>query len=490
MIQQQEVAVAEEAPEPEAETDHDAFVFVGFPMLPTGVVVYDSKTMKKAKQIEAETRLTESDEMEDLIIKAAKHIHTAKEMCEFANEKIRKSVESHCKSAAEKDAPTYEYVDTIICDFCQNLGLPQLGEHQAGATYYYSPLTIYCFGITNVYLEQPKLQAYIYHEGEGKKGGNNVASMIMKHIRDMGWATTDDGAKQRTELNIIMDNCAGQNKNRMVLRLSPLLVELQWYARVNMIFLVAGHTKNAADRLFNLLQREYQKSNIYNLEQLIQKLNNHPLIDAVKVNEDVFIDWDAFLGKIYTGIPGGLVSQYQYFFSFAWQPGWLFAQLSSALTAEGVKVDLRNTKMAQDDRMKMLSPGQSFDTSQIAMLKPPGVRAIKQVEMYEKWHKFVPEEHITDLYKKPEVSTVAELKQQQKRKKELLINNKQEEDDNITVVAAATAVVAIKNTTKKARAANKKAPAKRKVLVKNKATSKRQPATKQTTKMTRGKKKG
>jgi hypothetical protein len=58
-------------------------------------------------------------------------------------------------------------------------------------------------------------------------------------------------------LNLVMDNCSRQNKNKYVLHLVTLFVELKDYQRVNIIFLVAGHTKNAADRLFNLLKQQY-----------------------------------------------------------------------------------------------------------------------------------------------------------------------------------------------------------------------------------------
>ena len=53
------------------------------------------------------------------------------------------------------------------------------------------------------------------------------------------------------ELNFVMDNCGGQNKNRMVLRLAPYLVENGFFRVVNIIFLVRGHTKNPCDRMSN-----------------------------------------------------------------------------------------------------------------------------------------------------------------------------------------------------------------------------------------------
>jgi hypothetical protein len=148
-----------------------------------------------------------------MILKAARHVQIAKEMQEFANKKIQESIKCHSKTLDEiQKQMLHSWKDTIICNFCQNMGLPQLGEHQAGATYYYLPLTVNCFGIADMYKKDATLTAYIYHEGEGKKGGNNVASLILKHLIDKGW-TGNRHNKYAEELNIIMDNCAGQNKN-------------------------------------------------------------------------------------------------------------------------------------------------------------------------------------------------------------------------------------------------------------------------------------
>ena len=152
--------------------------FTGLPAI-TNIVLYDKKTMKSATQIEKETRIQDEDEKEEMILKAARHVQTAKDQRKYANEKIRLAVSSHNTPIAEQDNSSYCQIDTIICDFCQNMGLPQLGEHQAGATYYFSPLTVNCFGIADVSLTEPRLAAYVYHKGKGKKGGNNVVSLIM-----------------------------------------------------------------------------------------------------------------------------------------------------------------------------------------------------------------------------------------------------------------------------------------------------------------------
>jgi hypothetical protein len=64
------------------------------------------------------------------------------------------------------------------------MALPYFGEWQPGDTYYYyyyTPLNIYNIGMVDASEEQDKLYCHIYQEeGDGKKGGNNVASLAPK----------------------------------------------------------------------------------------------------------------------------------------------------------------------------------------------------------------------------------------------------------------------------------------------------------------------
>ena len=74
--------------------------------------------------------------------------------------------------------------DMFVCDYAQNLDMPHFGGEQPGDTYYYSPLTINVFGVVDYSVEE--LDAYVYTEGEGKKGGNNVVSLIQKSLEKKG----------------------------------------------------------------------------------------------------------------------------------------------------------------------------------------------------------------------------------------------------------------------------------------------------------------
>jgi hypothetical protein len=59
----------------------------------------------------------------------------------------------------------------LVGDYCQNMNAPHFGSKPPGATYYFSPLNVYCFGMVDVAAgTNLKLYAHIYHEGKGKKG--------------------------------------------------------------------------------------------------------------------------------------------------------------------------------------------------------------------------------------------------------------------------------------------------------------------------------
>jgi hypothetical protein len=107
-------------------------------------------------------------------------------------------------------------IDCIVGNYCQNLALPYMGKHQPGETYYFSPLTVNCFGLANVGIDKALLTAYIYHKREGKKGGNNMASLVHRYLDESRWINR--GQLTRKELNLVMDNCGRQNKNKYVIK--------------------------------------------------------------------------------------------------------------------------------------------------------------------------------------------------------------------------------------------------------------------------------
>ena len=123
--------------------------------------------------------------------------------------------------------------------------LPVFNDNQPGCTYYYSPLGVYNLGVVNHddYGDgefKEHMYAHVYHESDGKKGANNVASLIMKTFLKIGILRENE---MGGELSIVFDNYSGQNKNNTILKMLCYLVEMGYFKRVNFIFLIVGHTK-------------------------------------------------------------------------------------------------------------------------------------------------------------------------------------------------------------------------------------------------------
>ena len=94
--------------------------------------------------------------------------------------------------------------------------LPIYNSEQPGVTYYFCPLSVYHLGMVNhgpdysdVRGVSEHMHCHVYHKGVGKKGANNVSSLILKTLRLLPLLREDSVGG---ELNIVFDNCSGQNK--------------------------------------------------------------------------------------------------------------------------------------------------------------------------------------------------------------------------------------------------------------------------------------
>ena len=110
-------------------------------------------------------------------------------------------------AAANKDHS--ESVYTFVVDYGQNMELPSYrGDSLSNSTYYFSPLSVFNFGVVNhahVYHDgrvSEHMHAHVYHEGVGKKGANNVASLIIKTLRHLNILCEDLVGGELVKYNI------------------------------------------------------------------------------------------------------------------------------------------------------------------------------------------------------------------------------------------------------------------------------------------------
>jgi hypothetical protein len=94
------------------------------------------------------------------------------------------------------------------------------------------------------------------------------------------WLRKGDPCKK---LVIAVDNCGGQNKNKIVFRLTPYLVEMGYFLTFGFCVYVHGHTKNVCDLTFNQRKLKYHKNDVFTWSRVIKTRNvneNLRIIDA------------------------------------------------------------------------------------------------------------------------------------------------------------------------------------------------------------------
>ena len=126
-------------------------------------------------------RTRSQEEKERMLLEAAEHIKMARAQRKLYQEKVAKAKRTATNPHASR---TY----TFVVDYGQNMELPKFGEQQPGVTYYYSPMTVNNLGMVNhahVYESgrvSEHMHCHVYTEAEGKKGANNVASLMRTQL--------------------------------------------------------------------------------------------------------------------------------------------------------------------------------------------------------------------------------------------------------------------------------------------------------------------
>jgi hypothetical protein len=125
-----------------------------------------------------------TESREQMIIRANEHVQMVRAQRILYVNLVLKARE-HSKQNIEHIQRSY----TFVVDFGQNMELPSFNGEQPGSTYYYSPLSVYNLGMVDQShkdcdgIECDHMHAHVYHEGIGKKGANNVCSLIVKTLQ-------------------------------------------------------------------------------------------------------------------------------------------------------------------------------------------------------------------------------------------------------------------------------------------------------------------
>eukprot|EP00835_Amoeboradix_gromovi_P001932 NODE_99_length_20944_cov_0.552746.p4 type:complete len:294 gc:universal NODE_99_length_20944_cov_0.552746:8306-7425(-) len=161
-------------------------------------------------------------------------------------------------------------VTHLSFDFSQNLVLPCF-QDQPLELYFLSLLNVSLFGIHNE--TRSRQLNYIYREDQGKKGSNNVASMLVDYIHRLP-------KSEIKHLILFADNCAGQNKNNTIVKLLCWLCLTNVCETITLKFMIKGHTKFLPDSCFGHNKKKYAAQNVFGIEQIKEIIS-----DSSTVNE-------------------------------------------------------------------------------------------------------------------------------------------------------------------------------------------------------------
>ena len=341
--------------------------------------------------------MNDEQENNETVIKAAAiHVEQAQIQREMFNQKVEEAKESRFKKRKERTV-------TWVLDYAQNMAVPQFGSEQPGKTYYLCHLNIYVFGIVDSVTDT--LVAKVYGEDVAGKGGNTVASMLYDQVvKTLLPTPCEADVNPIKELNLVMDNCGGQNKNRMVMRLLHVIVLWKIAVRVSAIFLVKGHTKNPCDRKFNELRQNTHDDNIYTPSMLFDALNKQDMVSAEEFKS--FYDWDRWQTEhMRPNVPG-----IKKFHVFTVDANYKNGCVMTRLTHNG----------APKDDLPIITgeKAENFDWiwSTPDRLSELGLADIKHVELHDKWKPLIPQQYWKDFRYYSEEPTQAKRKAVHKEK--------------------------------------------------------------------------
>jgi hypothetical protein len=374
---------------------------------------FPSLTMDDVPVVDIDMELPEAagtpaeEERELLLLEVGLHVRMYRAQRALYQEKVDLAI-ADAKAGVEFHHRQY----TFVVDYGQNMELPVYNKEQPGVTYYFSPLSIYNLGMVNHAHEyangevKEHMYAHVYHEGVGKKGANNVASLIVKTLRQLNLLRDDSAGG---ELNIIFDNCSGQNKNNTVLKLAVWIKAMGYFKSVNFIFLVVGHTKNAADRLFNSLKHEYRKDNIFTMEKLLETLNVSDSVTVVPTAPDDFWDYDGLLNDMYKDI-SGKVKINHIFSCNSDNPLSMALDLRKSNLPEHT-VDVHNVSKVRARRFNGPAEVRAHSEKHLKGVRCMGLNPYKVVEMWKNYRPNVPDEFHNDaLYAEPTADEWSKVK--------------------------------------------------------------------------------
>jgi len=177
---------------------------------------------------------------------------------------------------------------------------------------------------------------------------------------------------------------------------------MKYFKEVNFTFLIVGHTKNAADRLFDSLKTEYCLQNLFTLQDLLEALSRLQMVTVHLASPEDFLDYDKLMNYLYQPLAG--IVKKNHIFSCVNELQMRLWQSSLEEHKELVVVfNLRKRITSKLSRAKLAE----ISNSLLVMITNDGLNPYKAVEMFTKYRPNIPVQFQSDeLYAEPSADEV------------------------------------------------------------------------------------
>ena len=223
------------------------------------------------------------------------NIEVAEKVWRGKTQKEKDQILSHLKSRVQLSPLTsYAYLDLCMqysFDYCQQVSLPYSSQ-QRGTFYFRTARKVHVFGVCC----EPLCRQVFFLIDEAEhvgKGAVVVVSLVHAffHLHGLG------------ERNVTLqaDNCTGQNKNTTMLWYMAWRVITGLHDRIQLNFMLPGHTKFRPDSYFGLFKKHYQRQDhiddMADLVKCVCKSGQDVECVPQLYQNWLFYDWNVFLGQ-------------------------------------------------------------------------------------------------------------------------------------------------------------------------------------------------
>ncbi|XP_051997723.1 uncharacterized protein LOC127654555 [Xyrauchen texanus] len=189
-----------------------------------------------------------------------------------------------------------------------------------------------------------------------------------------------------TEVDLHCDNCSGQNKNNFMLWYLAWRVGHKLHDKIEIHFLIAGHTKFSPDCGFGLIKQAYMKTRVNTLADIAEVVENSSPVSHLNIPQLVgtaegkvlvqTFDWQQHLTRHFRRLPQ--IKSYQHFSFEAKRPGVVLAKVTVMHNLSNISYCCDGADLPPVDGLPVLAP--------------PGLKIDRQTYLYEKIRPFCADE--------------------------------------------------------------------------------------------------